>query len=1390
MSSTVAALVLKPSPKTPTLPASPYPGFEPHRHPLLHRGREAQLGRALSLLSENRLLLCVHGGAGAGKTSFLRAALGPALRARGRPVVLVRRPDEPGIAARIVLQLADAPPGFELPDGDFESFAAALRALHEPGRAPVVLLDQLEDLFRRDPDGAARARIGALLAKIADEPFPNDTGFLCQWVLACREDWYPTAVAWLGDVLEQARTRDDSEPLRRLPRNLGRDGYFREMPLPPLGAEADGRDPLVAAEKVFFEAITGPLADAAGAPRYPHRFEGDAARRLARSFAETRQRRERDALVPELQLVLARLMSRATRANDGTRWMRLEGDPDDLVREVLRDHLRDKLIEAFEGASHETSQRRRTQAFFALSLLVDVESGQPCSVEAADLLAWLGEAGPGVLEKLTSEGIRLLVRDAGEADGKLRIRLCHEGLAPAIAAMRGDRGKEERKRHRLDEAMVALWEEVTERARRRAAGDIAATEMREDDYARVARGLSSIPMFPEVAAWWDDCQKARDRRLRAQGQRRRYLWIGGLSLLAAALYAGWWWYFRLLPEDYRARMEDHSPAAAAQAHGAYVEWSRLPMHAPTARAAFSRYLIERSLAAGLRGAVDEAILLRLEALEIVDSPEERAEIGYLTSLWPEGLVTLPHEGVVSQGALSPRGDQAATWIGNEVYLWSVNGPERHAKRLGHQGVRGARFSGDGTLLITWSLDSVRVWWTVSGHPMTPPIPQPPGSSPSPSPDGKLLFEAGSEGGTVRRLDATASEVQSLPERDWRWSPDSSLLAHAKAGRLTVWSAATGKSSAVESPGAAAALLFDATSSIVATIAGQQTRLWRIEEGVPSRQIAVLSGVPQWIDPNGDSVLVRNAGDILQRSAHTGALEAIFPSSCEAADDRILTFAAGELVGTCSRGGFFRRRGKEPPVRWRRLRTPETARLSALLDAEGRPVELVKLPSGTVALRRGDWNATAPGPTLPSGAKALATRDGRSLVAVWPVDNLAWWVRPSTPRPLEPVISATGPVVWPFQAPRDQSFKAQVLFKAQVWDTRSGQPTGRTFDVTPRSRSAVTVASSDGDLLAIGADGWLRLLNRGDGSKVCDEARADLDRSNGVFALSPDGRRLAFATGKEMELWDTTTCARAGAPLARKAPVRGLVFSAAGDGLLVLDRDGLSRLDADPGGLRAKSLRRLTRTPTSTLDRWTAVPLRDGSTVLQRTDAVDVLRGKELASSCSLATGSLLSWTVDEEGQWLATLDSTSVHLHALGACREQGTAMVIRGIDDVGDFDRGAVLLRFSPDGHVLAVAADGWIHFLEVGELGWRIRASRALPSKPLQLTFETAAPSEIRCRVVTSDEDQGVFVETISTRTDAPPVEGRPADLSRLWADRLGLQIGEDGGVHSITLGDPAPP
>lgn len=466
-------------PEPPEPPPAPYPPLlGPYTDRRLFAGRDADLHRLRQLI-DDRPLTCLYAVSGAGKSSLLQAGLLPALREATIPEALHRAPHSPDVAADLIRQLlAPAPPVT-----DPASFVAALEDIHHlAGRPPVLVLDQFEELWKGDDAPAARAHLGPYLAATA-RTGPDGATPLCRWLLAYRWEFHPAVDSWLGDVLREARAA--GAPVAGLPYDLKAGSRHATWELPVFGTAPSGRHDPGAARSAFHEAITRPL----DGTRW-HMPPPDADR-LAAAFAAAREAQPERPLVPELQVMLARLVEAS---DDGT--LRVPDDVEQGITHALRDHVEQSIRRILPPGPRPVATAR-SLVLTALHRLVDPEGRRSRSLPRGEIEAVIAaEGGAGeadrIVRALSGEGIRLLTVEPDEDRGEC-LALSHDRLAEVIAEL-----VEQRAGSTFDPELLELVVFVHRRVELHRHGDRAAVGR---DDARFDR-LAATP-----ALLWDDARR-------------------------------------------------------------------------------------------------------------------------------------------------------------------------------------------------------------------------------------------------------------------------------------------------------------------------------------------------------------------------------------------------------------------------------------------------------------------------------------------------------------------------------------------------------------------------------------------------------------------------------------------------------------------------------------------------------------------------------------------------------------------------------------------------------------------------------------------------------------------------------------------------------------------
>ncbi len=532
----------------PELPVEPYPVLLPYAHPELMAGREQEIEKLRMQLRLPVPILGLGATSGTGKSSLLLAGLVPRLRFSGAMsaerapgatlVAVVRHPQEPGVAGRLLGDLASGV--LDVEDDDWRGFARHLAEVERlAGEPPLLVLDQFENVLRAEAM-AARARLGPLLAATTRRR-PGTDEPLCRWLLAYRIEYHGELLAWLEDVLMEAKSQRPSEgpPLKEggwgdlvsLPYDLSGPDRFLGLTVAPLATPPPAGDALAEATRVFSAAIEKPLA------HYDYRFRTGDAERLALAFAEARLAVPQAPLVTELQVVLAHLLSQST---GGV--ITVPTDPEELVEEALADHLRRALEAAFPTGSRATGSRatgatdsatRRARALLALRRLATATGQRDEGVDAEELARAIGEDGELILEQLSTPLTRLVILQ--EAQGGLRYVLSHDRMAEVVV-----RTVEEEGRHGkllVDAELLRLRRFVALETALYRSGEALAPRLPRRRFLALAANTEALLWDQERRAWWAAC-----RRRRRADRRRVATWsLAGVAMLALVAFGVWSW---------------------------------------------------------------------------------------------------------------------------------------------------------------------------------------------------------------------------------------------------------------------------------------------------------------------------------------------------------------------------------------------------------------------------------------------------------------------------------------------------------------------------------------------------------------------------------------------------------------------------------------------------------------------------------------------------------------------------------------------------------------------------------------------------------------------------------------------------------------------------------
>lgn len=360
---------------------------------VIYFGRESEIAELAGILGTDTVRMAmVFGPCGVGKSSLLRAGMRKALDPEKYDVTTLIAGADPAEAIAEQLKARAARTGEPIglgpddPDTTPMRTAAALRTIAtNTGRTPVVVVDQLEEVFTLNSAGStAAARLFELVCALVER---GDVPL--KLVLSFRTEFR-------GELFE-------------LERRLAR--HTQQYSVGEMG------------EPALVEAIEGPSWIEA----YGFSYETGFARRLARDILSTVQERG-DTAPPVLQIVCRQLFDHAKKEGAHTIGAALYERALGGAQGALRRYVEDRLDGPGYG-KHAVLARQMLRA-----LTVRGEGGERFARarEESDLLDFPDRAAAKVmLDQLLAD--RLVVRES-KAGGVMYVRLASEVICPLVEA--------------------------------------------------------------------------------------------------------------------------------------------------------------------------------------------------------------------------------------------------------------------------------------------------------------------------------------------------------------------------------------------------------------------------------------------------------------------------------------------------------------------------------------------------------------------------------------------------------------------------------------------------------------------------------------------------------------------------------------------------------------------------------------------------------------------------------------------------------------------------------------------------------------------------------------------------------------------------------------------
>lgn len=623
-------------------------------------------------------------------------------------------------------------------------------------------------------------------------------------------------------------------------------------------------------------------------------------------------------------------------------------------------------------------------------------------------------------------------------------------------------------------------------------------------------------------------------------------------------------------------------------------------------------------------------------------------------------------------------------------------------------VNTAEFSPDGNFILTASADrTARVWETVTGQPVTPPL-RHAGSVTCArfSPDGSLVVTAAADNARLWNA-RTGQQIFTLDHErleDALFSPNGKWVATASYnGNAKVWEAATGRLALPplvhRASGRAtqhvAVLAFSPDSKRLVTAAyDNQARIWDVETGALLRSLNENMGVRYAaFSINGSQVATANwAGAAHLWDASTGQMLA--PTLAhQGMVDHVSFSPNGEFVATSSIDGTAKLWSTESRTL---LRTyPETRNfvLAATFSADSRQL-LLRFFNGQVQAWSAQ-NTRSLCPPLPNASWPTAAQfhpDGRrvlsagvdGVVRLWDLQPEGLWCRPWT-NPAMSIFAVS---------PSGNRIVTETPLHLQLWDTGSWRSHQLELKLDyPVLQSLFSAdeqwlltaewisAESGPDNLALQFTTWdLRSgkpLRRTRASTVAAIA------NRLVFSTTPDLSQVAFGPDRVAEAWDLVRGVRLWRSKAHATPLSVVRYS-----------PDATRLAINCGRL------------VHLLDSATGEPVGPALTNKLLIRCADFQpNGKLIAAACaddSYANGEARVWET-ATGKLLLALEHkdgvTAVAFSPDGTRLATGTESSVARIFELSTgrpltpYMRHAdqvIALAFSPDGRLLATSTTG----------------------------------------------------------------------------------------------------